>query len=296
MNLTQPYREEALEGILRLQNLQKIALRSDLGTFIGMLVALKSSRLTDISGPEKLLSVVQAMFGGLFVSFTASVAGLEVAVTLAIALHLLRMRQEAYFVRMESAAVTLLSAARQAINPDDFLVEFSNVTAAVQELSAKVYQQTQEWSGRLGTLSRQIDDRTRTLVEGMKRLSEAKVEFEELFKGISAAQGSFIADVRGVYQAISLGQLGPALEQGVARAGAEVATKFATVNADTVQQIKSMNDAIDRLCGVVSSQTSRTTRTGVGTGSSTCGSGSRDQVRVRERRYCPADEVHERCD
>jgi hypothetical protein len=256
VNLTQPYREEALEGILRLQNLQKIALwLGILGTFIGMLVALESSRLTDISHPEKLLSVVQAMFGGLFVSFTASVAGLEVAVALAFALQLLRMRQEAYFVRMESAAVTMLSAARQAINPDDFLTEFSNVTTAVQELSTRVYEQTQEWSGRLGTLSRQIDDRTKTLVEGMKRLSEAKVEFEELFKGISGAQASFIADVRGVYQAISLGQLGPALEQGVARAGAEVASKLAIANADAVRQMQSINEAIDLLREGVGSQT-----------------------------------------
>ena len=52
VNLTQPYREEALEGILRLQNLQKIALwLGILGTFIGMLVALESSRLTDIRSP-----------------------------------------------------------------------------------------------------------------------------------------------------------------------------------------------------------------------------------------------------
>lgn len=31
----------------------------------------------------------------------------------------------------------MLSAVRQAINPDDFLTEFSNVTSAVQEVTAR---------------------------------------------------------------------------------------------------------------------------------------------------------------
>src|SRR5262249_38104955 len=75
----QSYSEEALAPIFTLHTLQKIALwLGILGTFVGLLVALRASdfsRLTDGSSFE--LSV-QKMFGGLFISFTASVAGLEV--------------------------------------------------------------------------------------------------------------------------------------------------------------------------------------------------------------------------
>lgn len=57
------------------------------------------------------------------------------------------------------------------------------------------------------------------------------------------------------------------LEQAVARAGAEASTKFATAHTDNLQEIRSMTEAIDRLCRLlIETEASAATATRLGQG------------------------------
>jgi biopolymer transport protein ExbB/TolQ len=209
--LTQPYREEALEDIFRLQNLQKIALwLGILGTFVGLLVALQRADLGTTSDPEGLARMVQEMYGGLFISFTASVAGLEVAIILGFLLLVVRKRQERYFAVLESAVVTLLSVARHAVNRDDFLAEFSQVNAAMRELSGRVYEQTQETSEGLQGVHRRLEAQNARIDTGLAKLVETRGEFDGFLRQIGETEREFIADLRRVFHAASFKDFGAA--------------------------------------------------------------------------------------
>ena len=131
-NVIQPYREEVLEDIFRLQNIQKIALwLGILGTFIGLLRAIQVGDLSQIKENDNLVGIVTSMFDNLFISFSASLAGLEVAVIIGAFLLLLRRRHVAYFQNMETSVATMLSLARNATNKDDYFVEFSQLRASM---------------------------------------------------------------------------------------------------------------------------------------------------------------------
>src|SRR5207247_2069293 len=83
VNVMQPYREESLGDIFKLQNLQKIALwLGILGTFVGLLLAIQESGLSNLQAKsgDDFVNVINKMFDGLLVAFSASLAGLEAAV------------------------------------------------------------------------------------------------------------------------------------------------------------------------------------------------------------------------
>jgi methyl-accepting chemotaxis protein len=244
LNLIQPYREEALEDVFRLQNLQKIALwLGILGTFIGLLMALRSGNLSQLTGGAEVMGVIERMFGGLFISFTASVAGLEVAVVLGFLLLLLRKRQEVYFKQMETAVVTMLSVARHAINRDDFVTEFAQINTAVTGLSEQVFGQSKE----LEKLTTRIGEQTTRIDEGLQKLAAARGEFNGFIKELGSSQQDFIRELERIYDAASLSGLASALEASVKHAGDEVAKRLGEVTTGTAEQLRTFNASVDTL-------------------------------------------------
>ena len=222
INVIQPYREELLEDIFKIQNLQKMALwLGILGSFIGLLIAIRSGNLSNIDIQDKsaFFQIIQKMFAGLFISFSSSLAGLEVAVILGFFLLLLRKRQETYCKQMESAAITMLSLARNSINKDDFLSEFNQISTTVSILSDRVNEQTKDLSQRIIDTQNQIKDQTNQITAGIKNLSSVGLQFDGFLKQISETQQTFIDDIKSVYDVISLKNLGETLQANVIQAG-----------------------------------------------------------------------------
>lgn len=253
--LVQPYREESLEDVFRLQNLQKIALwLGILGTFIGLLVALEQHEPDAMGDGTALLGMVEKMYGGLFISFTASVAGLEVAIILSFLLLLLRKRQERYFAQLESAVVTLLSVARHAINRDDFLAEFSQVNVALRELTRRVYDQTQELGEGLANVHLQLAEQNQRIGTGLDRLARAGGEFDGFLQRAGAAQQAFLRDLARLFEVASFNDFTRALEAGVKGAGSEVAGQLERLTVRNSAQLTAFTGAVEVLERAVQAQ------------------------------------------
>jgi methyl-accepting chemotaxis protein len=233
VNLMQPYREEPLGDIFRLQNLQKIALwLGILGTFIGLLLAVAAADLRT----GDFMDIVQQMFKGLVVSFSASLAGLQVAVLLGVLVLILRRRQEEYFKRMESAVVTMLSLARNAVNKDDFFVEFSQVRQSIDALANIVHVQ-----------NREVRAQTDEIRGGMVRLGEARDGFDGFLNGLTESQRQFFAELQSLYDTLSLKNLSASLQLSLAQSARLMGDKLDAGAGRITDRIGEFNSAVEKL-------------------------------------------------
>lgn len=254
-NVIQPYREEALEDIFRLQNIQKIALwLGILGTFIGLLRAIQFGNLKDVEANENLPEIVTRMFDSLSISFSASLAGLEVAVIIGAFLLLLRRKHVNYFQNMESAVVTMLSLARNATNNDEFFAEFGQIRHSMDALKGELYHQTKELSGDMESVRARVEKQTEEIQTGVNKLAESSQTFDRFLTQLSESQRQLIDDVKYVYDAISLRNLGTTLQEGIARAGQHIS---ATLDPNVTQistRIAKFNDTLSALGKVLQLQ------------------------------------------
>lgn len=247
-NVIQPYREEVLEDIFRLQNIQKIALwLGILGTFIGLLRAIQVGDLSQIKENDNLVGIVTSMFDNLFISFSASLAGLEVAVIIGAFLLLLRRRHVAYFQNMETSVATMLSLARNATNKDDYFVEFSQLRDSMGELKDSLYHQTTEVSGGLEGVRRRVEQQTEQIQVGVNKLAAADAEFERFLKRLSDQQRQMLDDVKSVYDAISLRNLGTTLQASIVEAGRHISATLDPNVKQLASQVATLNEALNAL-------------------------------------------------
>jgi hypothetical protein len=240
VHVMQPYREEPLDDLFKLQNLQKIVLwLGILGTFIGLLLAIGAA---NIDGGD-FTDVVRKMFSGLMISFSASLAGLQVAVYLGVLLLILRHGQESYFKQMEGAVVTMLSLARNSINKDDYLAEFGQIRETVDSLTDTVHSHAHE-----------IRAQTDEIRAGMGRLAEAKANFDGFLRQISETQNTFIADIRNVYDTISLKNLTETLQATLAQSTRLVGSQLELSSHQITNRLGDFNTAVDALATALESQ------------------------------------------
>jgi methyl-accepting chemotaxis protein len=244
VNVMQPYREEPLEDIFKLQNLQKIALwLGILGTFIGLLLAVTAAD-TD-TGDFKAL--VEEMFRGLAVAFSASLAGLQVAIFIGVLVLLIRRGHERYFKMMESAVVTMLSLARNSINKDEFMAEFGQIASTIQDLTERVRTQTSESSRNNESTRREIGEQTEAIRDGIGKLTESRAAFDGFLKNISDTQAQFIDDVRSVYDTISLKELSTTLHGSLIQAGRLMSDSISLSTRQIANRLTDFNSAVDQL-------------------------------------------------
>lgn len=257
INVVQPYRDEPLEDVFKLQNLQKIALwLGILGTFVGLLLVVNNSDLNGANSNEAFAALIKKMFDGLVVSFSASLAGLQVAVVLGLFLLLLRKRQEVYFKMMENAALTMLSVARHTIVRDDFLNEFAQISTSVDLLGSRVYEQTQELSAKLKAVHDRVDTQTTSIEHGMKGLTKVKADFENSLAEVSKAQKVFLEDVKKIYTAIALKDLSTALETGIKQAGKQISDTLDPNVRSISKELGEFSKVLQSLNRVVANQSS----------------------------------------
>jgi len=248
VNVIQPYRDEVIEDIFRLQNLQKIALwLGILGTFVGMILAIQAVDWNSIKTDEGFLGVLKGMFDALFVSFSASLAGLEAAVILGFLLLVLRRKQHSYFKAMENVVLTMMSLARNAINKDDFLSEFSQINVTVGSLSDRVNKQTKELAERMLEVQDRIKTQTSQIDQGLEKLTATSTQFDGFLRQISSVQQKFIDDVKGVYDALSLNNLGTVLQQTITDAGTHLSSALTTNLNQVTEQLGRFNDTVGAL-------------------------------------------------
>lgn len=251
VHVMQPYREEPLEDLFKLQNLQKIALwLGILGTFIGLLLAITAADVT--RGDFKAL--VQKMFDGLAVAFSASLAGLQVAVFIGVLLLLLRREHDRYFKLMESAVVTMLSLARNSVNRDEFMAEFGQIASTMQELTERVRVQTSESGKNNESTRRELSEQTEAIRQGMEKLGAARVTFEEFLKTLSDAQQQFVNDVRSVHDTVSLRELSSTLQGSLSGAGRSMAEAIELSTRQIATKLTDFNSAVDHFTNTLDAQ------------------------------------------
>ncbi len=244
VSISQPYREEPLEDIFRLQTLQKIALWIGiLGTFVGLLLAMQAGSLTNIASNDEFINLIKEMFEKLSVSFSASLAGLEAAVMLGFFVLLLRRRQVRYFQKMDAAVTTVLQLARYAINKDEYLASFQQLSCDLVSVKDTLYNE----ANHVGKLRDAVRAQTAEITEGMKQLADARVQFDGFLKGLAANQQEFINEVKAVYDTISLKNLGTTLEAGITQAGGEISKVVDVQVARVSSEIAKFNSCLDRL-------------------------------------------------
>ncbi len=262
MSTMQPYREEAIDDIFKLQNIQKIALQLGiLGTFIGLILALSQLNLDSSSTTLELKS----LFNSLHISFSTSVAGLEVAVILGLLIMVVRLKQEAYFQTMEKAADTMISLAQNAIPDDYYFNNFEQIKNAVSQLDERVYAQTEE-----------VAVQTKEMRDGIDKLVNTKAQFQaflnqiqnsqaqlmtgiqnsetqlmtgiqnsqtQLMTGIQNSQEDFVKEMMKVYDTFSPRQITNELQQSLEKAVNQISKTF----KPSLEKITAMNSVLETL-------------------------------------------------
>jgi biopolymer transport protein ExbB/TolQ len=225
LDVIEPYRDESLESIFTISNIQKLALRFGiLGTFIGLIQAI--SELTKIQTNEPV-KLIQSLSGSLFISFSTSVAGLEVAIILSFLLMLLRKQQDVYFRDMESSVEIILTLARNANNDDQYHVlgELSQLNSLITKLGKTMYEHTKEVQHGIDATLNRINDQTNVIYQGIQQLKEAKSEFNIFLAEISQVQKQFIGEVMDIYQKLSLKEFQDGLKSSIIIAGNNVSNR-----------------------------------------------------------------------
>ncbi|HBL31914.1 MAG TPA: hypothetical protein DD490_34260 [Acidobacteria bacterium] len=228
----QPYREGALGDLLRIQTVQKIALQLGiLGTFAGLILAMQ-----ELSGAGQNLmeaSSLNLLFGALHVSFATSVAGLEVAIVLAVALLVVRRRQERYFHNMESACATLTSLARSSIIQDEFLVELEQTRSTLAQVGDRIREQTRE-----------VEVQTGAIRSGLNDLAGLRTDFDSFLEKIRQEQGVVVAEMKSVYELISPRRVADELRQSLEAANRQLATSFREDLRSSLSELGQVNTAL----------------------------------------------------
>jgi MotA/TolQ/ExbB proton channel family len=264
--LIQPYQDESYEKILLLTNLQKLALRLGiLGTFIGLIIAIEA--LITGGTSEDITKTITGLFSALYISFSTSVAGLEVAIFLGILLLILQKKQSKYFKKMEDAVLTMLSAARSAVNKDEFLVEFQQLSGVTRELGDKVYDYNRSVRESVGSAEQKIVSLTVEIERGLKQLNQSKTEFDGFLASISNTQKQFIDDLEHVYDVVSLKRISDELQKSIINAGTNVGNRVEQtkekidVQSDQIQQgvngLSEINHKFDKFLDELNSSQER---------------------------------------
>lgn len=242
-----PYREESLEAVFKIANIQKIALRLGiLGTFIGLIEAIFQLTKLDLNQVD-IVNIINKLSSALYVSFSTSIAGLQVSIILGFVLFLLSRQQEAYFRDMESSVEVMVSLARNANNDDYILGEFAQVNSLIEQLGKRIYEHTQEVERGLEATQQRITEQTTEIQTGIDSLRQAKLQFDNFIDEISEVERKFIGEVKSIYQDLSLKSFRDDIKEGIISAGNTVSQRIQETEERVEAQTAQIDAGIDRL-------------------------------------------------
>jgi uncharacterized protein YoxC len=223
VNVVQSFYEESADNLLEIINLQKIALRGGIfATFIGLLLALQQLP----SWASLDLGSLLGKFGSvLFISFSGSVVGLQVAITLGILLIILRKKQIIFYQHLVEMAASSLDLVRDARknNEDVIISELSDVRSSVDELIKRLYDHGERITGVISGTTVSIKSQNTIIQEGIDELKQSKVSYQDLLSEVSTSQKRFIEEVKEVYKNLSLGEFRSEMKAGLVEAGTRIA-------------------------------------------------------------------------
>lgn len=242
--LVQPFRDDCLGDLLRIQTVQRIAMQFGiLGTFAGLIRAM--SKLTE-SGKNLLEpEALKALFQALHLSFSTSIAGLEVAIILAVILLVLRRRHEELFREVEGASAALIALARNSIIQDEFLAELGQTRAALTQVGDRVREQTRE-----------VEVQTEQIRLGLGHLLELRHDFDTFLERIREEQGVVLGEMKSVYQVISPRQTAEELRQSLGEANHLLLESFREELGQCLAEIGQVNETL-RLAKELAAQAER---------------------------------------
>ncbi|MCK5524914.1 MAG: MotA/TolQ/ExbB proton channel family protein [Thiomargarita sp.] len=252
MSTMQPYREKAIDDIFKLQNIQKIALQLGiLGTFIGLILALSQLNFDSSSTTLEL----KPLFNSLHISFSTSVAGLEVAVILGFLIMLVRIKQTDYFQTMEEATNTMISLAQNAVNEDKYFTGFKQVETAVNNFSENVKE-------RVSAQTAEVEKQTGEIQRGIDKLADTKARFQEFLNQIQNSQAQsmteiqksqayFVKEMMTVYDKFSPKTITFQLQQSLENAVGQILNTFNEKLEPSLEKITAMNHAIHEVHSVL---------------------------------------------
>ena len=248
INIVEPYRDESLDSLFTITNIQKIALRAGIfGTFIGLLEAI--IQLSQIDSEVTPIEAIKNLSGALFISFSTTIAGLEVAILLGFLLMILRKRQEKYFRDMESSVEVILLLARNADNDDQsrILGELAKVESVVEQLGKRFYENTQEIQRSISAVLERIGEQTNEIQKGMEQIKQTKVDFDRFINEISEVQNNFIEEVKEIYSELSLKSFRDDIKNGIVFAGQTISSKLDETENSIQQQTEHIDAGINTL-------------------------------------------------
>lgn len=248
IDIVEPYRDESLESLFTITNIQKIAVRAGiLGTFIGLLEAIM--QFTELDPSQNPIDAVSSLSNALFISFSTSVAGLEVAIVLGFLLMILRKRQGNYFRDMESAVEVILILARNADNDDQsrILGELAKVESIVEKLGQRFYENTQEIQRSIAAVLNRIKAQTIEIQSGVQQLKQAKDDFDQFIDEVGETQNRFIKEVKGIYSELSLKSFRDDIKDGIIFAGQTVSSRLGETEESIKYQTEQINQGINTL-------------------------------------------------
>jgi hypothetical protein len=241
-----PYKDESYDKLLQISNYQKLALRLGiLGTFIGLIDAIKNLANNGIS--EDIIELIKSLFGSLYLAFSTSVAGLEVAIVLGFLLSILNGKQKKYFRHMEDAVLTMLSLARNVINKDEFSQELQKIDGKLDEFSDLLYNSNQSINSSIRKSQQQIASLTTQIEQGLKKLSQSKAEFDGFLDTLSGTQKQFIAEMQQVYDVTSLKKMSDELQRNIVVAGRSLSSRVENTEEKIEFQTEQIRQGIDKL-------------------------------------------------
>src|SRR5207237_9504612 len=91
-------------------------------------------------------------------------------------------------------------------------------------LGRQVYEQSLEMSRKLRAVHDRVDDQTTSIDQSMTKLTKVKSDLELSLADVSKAQKEFIDDIKKIYTAIALKDLGVAIESGIKQAGKQISS------------------------------------------------------------------------
>lgn len=248
IDVVKPYCDESLESLFTVINIQKIALRAGiLGTFIGLLEAIM--QLATLNSGQNPIESIHTLSNALFISFSTSVAGLEVAIVLGFLLMILRKRQNAYFRDMESAVEIILILARNADNDDQSRVlgELAKVESVVEKLGQRFYENTQQIQRSIADVLNRIKEQTTEIQSGVQQLRQTKTNFDQFIGEIGETQNKFISEVKGIYSELSLKSFRDDIKDGIVSAGQTISNRLGETEESIKEQTEHINEGINAL-------------------------------------------------
>lgn len=230
----QPYREESMGNLLRLQTIQKTALHLGiLGTFIGLIGALKELKV-EMGGILNMS--FDSLFHSLHIAFGTSVAGLEVAIGVAALTMLVQKKQEAYFRSMEEATVTIVSLARNSINKDELFNELGQIRHSMDQLTERVYGQSQE-----------VVTQTNEIQKGIQKLSDTRMKFDEFLANIKKQQDQVIGEMKVMYNILSPEKISEHLKSSLEKATEHISSAVSHKMEQELSALKNVNSILTKL-------------------------------------------------